>query len=375
MQRNVQAKSNKNGSGIKRLLTSNEAIAEAVKIAKPDVIAAYPITPQSPIVEKIAEMVEKGELNASFICAESEHSALAIIHGAATAGARVFTATSSHGLAYMLEMCWWIAGSRLPAVMAVAMRSIGAPWNIHGDHTDIMLLRDAGWIIGIAENAQEAFDMTLQAFYVSEEVNIPFAVGIDAFTMSHTAEVVQIWEPEIPKRRQAYKITPGQEIAVNAVTLGRARMKARYDLAVDLERSAEVIEKSDKNFGSYGGLVESYCLEDADFAVIMTGGWCGDAKDAVDMLRKEGIKIGLLRLRFIRPFSKKALKRLNCEVLVVDRANTTIRGILGTEVSSYGLKVKNVVTGLGGFEIGVEELYRIFRRFVDHKIQEVEWFL
>lgn len=375
MQGGLQAEGYKDGLRVKRLLTSNEAIAYAVKIAKPDIIAAYPITPQSPIVERLAEMVERGELNARFINAESEHSAMAIIHGAATAGARVFTATSSHGLAYMLEMCWWIAGSRLPAVMAVAMRSIGAPWNIHGDHLDIALLRDAGWIIAIAENAQEAFDMTLQAFYVSEEVNIPFAVGIDAFTMSHTAEVVELWEPEIPKRRQAYRVIPGREIAVNAVTLGKARMMARYDLALDLEKSAEVIEKCDAKFGDHGGLVERYRLEDAEYAVVMTGGWSGDAKDAIDMLRKEGTKIGLLRLRFIRPFPRKALKDLNCEVLVVDRANTTLQGVLGLEVRACGLDAKNVVTGLGGFEVGVEEFYAIFKRFVEGKLGEVEWFL
>ncbi|MEM0203068.1 MAG: pyruvate ferredoxin oxidoreductase [Archaeoglobaceae archaeon] len=375
LQGSLQAKSDKDGFRVKKLLTSNEAIAHAVKIAKPDVIAAYPITPQSPIVEKLAEMVEKGELDAKFINAESEHSAMAMIHGAATAGARVFTATSSHGLAYMLEMCWWIAGSRLPAVMAVAMRSIGAPWNIHGDHLDIILLRDAGWIIGIAENAQEAFDMTLQAFYVSEEMNIPFAVGIDGFTMSHTAEVVELWEAEIPRRRRAYCITPGQEIAVNAVTLGKARMKARYDLALDLEKSAEVIEKSDAKFGNHGGLVESYRLEDAEFAVVMCGGWCGDAKDAIDVLREEGKKIGLLRLRFIRPFPKKALKDLNCEVLVVDRANTTLQGVLGLEVKACGIEAKNVIAGLGGLEVSVDDFYAIFKRFVDGKLNEVEWLL
>ncbi|MCS7130402.1 MAG: pyruvate ferredoxin oxidoreductase, partial [Archaeoglobaceae archaeon] len=354
--------------------TSNEAVAEAVKIAKPDVVAAYPITPQSPIVERIAGMIARGELNSSFVRVESEHSAMAVIHGAATAGARVFTATSSHGLAYMFEMCWWIAGSRLPAVMAVATRSIGAPWNIHGDHTDIVLLRDAGWIIGMAENAQEAFDMTLQAFCVSEEVNIPFAVGIDAFTMSHTAEVVEIWEPKLPKRRQAYKVLPWDQFAVNAVTMGKARMKARYDLALDLENSAEVIEKTDKDFGSHGGLVERYKLEDADFVVVMMGGWCGDAKDAVDLLREEGFKIGLLRLRFLRPFPKKAIKDLSGEALVIDKANSDFRGVLGIEVSSCGIEAKNVVAGLGGVDVGVDDFYRIFKDFMSGKLSK-EWYL
>ena len=359
---------------MRALLTSNEAIAEAVRIANPDVIAAYPITPQSPIVERLAEMIARGEMKASFVRVESEHSAMAVIHGAATAGARVFTATSSHGLAYMYEMCWWIAGSRLPAVMAVATRSIGAPWNIHGDHTDIVLLRDAGWIIGMAENAQEAFDMTLQAFCVSEEVNIPFAVGIDAFTMSHTAEVVELWNPKLPERKQAYRVLPTDKFAVNAVTMGKARMKARYDLALDLENSAKVIERTDGEFGSHGGLVERYRLEDADYSVVMMGGWCGDAKDAIDILRKEGHRIGLLRLRFLRPFPKKAVKELGGEILVVDKGNSDLRGVLGIEVSSCGVEVKNVVAGIGGVDVGVDDFCKIFRDFLNGRIN-LEWYL
>lgn len=359
---------------MKALLTSNEAIAEAVRIARPEVIAAYPITPQSPIVERIADMIAKGELDASFVRVESEHSAMAVIHGAATAGARVFTATSSHGLAYMYEMCWWIAGSRLPAVMAVVTRSIGAPWNIHGDHTDIVLLRDAGWIIGMAENAQEAFDMTLQAFCVSEEVNIPFAVGIDAFTMSHTAEIVELWNPRLPKRKQAYRVLPMDKFAVNAVTMGKARMKARYDLAVDLENSANVIERTDKDFGNHGGLVEKYRLEDADYAVVMMGGWCGDAKDAIDALREEGHKIGLLRLRFLRPFPKKEVKKLSGNVLVVDRGNTDLRGVLGIEVSACGIEANNLIAGIGGVDVGFEDFCKIFKSFVSNKI-DLEWYL
>lgn len=374
MQGNLQTKGYRNGSRIRKLLTSNEAVAQAVRIAKPDVIAAYPITPQSPIVERIATMVSRGELDANFVRVESEYSAMAVIHGAATAGARVFTATSSHGLAYMIEMCWWIAGSRLPAVMAVATRSIGAPWNIHGDHTDIVMLRDAGWIIGMTENAQEAFDMTLQAFYVSEEVNIPFAVGLDAFTMSHTAEVVEIWDPNLPPRKQAYKVLPSDKFAVNAVTMGKARMKARYDLALDLKKSAEVIEETDKDFGEHGGLVERYRLDDADYAVVMMGGWCGDAKDAIDILRDEGFKIGMLRLRFLRPFPEEVIKELNGNVLVVDKANSDFRGVLGIEVSSCGIEAKNVVAGIGGVDVGVEDFCKIFKDFMSGKIN-MEWYL
>uniref|UniRef100_A0A7C3RKT2 Pyruvate ferredoxin oxidoreductase n=1 Tax=Archaeoglobus fulgidus TaxID=2234 RepID=A0A7C3RKT2_ARCFL len=354
---------------MKKLLTSNEAVAEAVRIAKPDVIAAYPITPQSPIVEKLSEMVESGKLDSKFVRVESEHSAMGVVIGAATAGARVFTATSSHGLAYMYEMCWWAAGSRLPVVMALAARSIGAPWNIHGDHLDLMSMRDLGWIISVAENAQEAFDMTLNAFLLSEDVSIPVAVAIDGFTMSHTAEVVKLRQIDIPPRKQAYRILPGMEVALNAVTFGEARMLARYDLARDLENSADLIEKK------YGGLVEEYRLEDADYAVVVTGGLSGDVKDAVDMLRDEGVKIGVMRLRFIRPFPKKAVRNLPPQVLVVDRANTDLRGVLSVEVAACGVDNKNVVAGIGGRYPTVDELYSCLRRFVDGRLSDVEWLI
>ena len=366
----MQAKSDCDGArGVRKLLTSNEAVAEAVKLAKPDVIAAYPITPQSPIVEKLSEMVESEELDSRFVRVESEHSAMGVVIGAATAGARVFTATSSHGLAYMYEMCWWAAGSRLPIVMALAARSIGAPWNIHGDHLDLVSLRDLGWIISVAENAQEAFDMTINAFLLSEEVNIPVVVAIDGFTMSHTAEVVNVRQVEIPPRKQAYRILPGMEVALNAVAFGEARMLARFDLARDLEESAGLIEEK------LGGLVEEYRLEDAEYAVVVTGGLSGDVKDAVDMLREEGVKIGVMRLRFIRPFPRKAVRELPSQVLVVDRANTDLRGVLSVEVAACGVENKNVVAGIGGKYPTVDELHSCFRRFVDGKLSDVEWLI
>lgn len=151
-------------------------------------------------------------------------------------------------------------------------------------------------------------------------------------------------------------------------------MKARYDLALDLENSAEVIEKTDKDFGNHGGLVERYKLEDADFVVVTMGGWCGDAKDAVDLLREESFKIGLLRLRFLRPFPKKAIKDLSGEVLVIDKANSDLRGVLGIEVSSCGIEAKNVVAGLGGVDFGVDDFYRIFKDFMSGKLSK-EWYL
>ncbi|RLI76743.1 pyruvate ferredoxin oxidoreductase [Archaeoglobales archaeon] len=361
---------------MKKLLTGNHAIAEAVKIAKPDIIAAYPITPQTSIVEKLAEMVENSELDAEFVRVESEYTALSVILGAITAGARGFTATSSQGLLYMYEVCWWVAGSRLPMVMAIATRAVGAPWNIHGDHQDIIVLRDAGWIIGMVESAQEAFDMTLQAFKISEEVSLPFAVGLDGFQLTHTAEVVKIRDYELPKRKPLpYTIEPSSNFALNAVTFGIPKLKARHEQAKDLEKSKEVIRRVDKEFPvSYGGLTEEYRLDDAEYIVVMMGGWCGDAKDAIDVLRDKGIQIGMLRLRFLRPFPRKEVEKLDGKILVVDRSNSDYRGVLGLEVSTVKHDIKNVVTGFGGMELDTQDFVKIFTKFVNNEMKkDVEW--
>jgi Pyruvate:ferredoxin oxidoreductase and related 2-oxoacid:ferredoxin oxidoreductases, alpha subunit len=177
---------------LKTALTGNYAVAHAVRLAKPHVIAAYPITPQTTIVEKLSEFVAKGELKASFVNVESEFSALAVVYGAAMAGARAFTATSSHGLFYMYEMLWWAAGSRAPIVMAVVTRTLGPPWNIHDEHNDILAIRDSGWAVAMASNVQEVLDLTIQAFRLAESAYIPVAVGLDGFVLSHTVETIEL---------------------------------------------------------------------------------------------------------------------------------------------------------------------------------------
>ncbi len=370
---------------MKKILTGNYAVAEAVKLSKVKVISAYPITPQTTIVERLAEMVESGELNADFVRVESEHSALAVVYGSALAGLRSFTATSSHGLLYMYEMCWWVANSRIPLVMAVVTRTIGPPWNIHTDHTDLMTLRDSGWIISMAENSQEAFDLTIQAFKISEEVNLPMTVGLDAFVVSHTAEVVDVADQStvdsfLPERRQAYKIERGKAITVGGITPNESAMLLRKDTAEDMENAKGVIGRVGKEFGeifgrSYG-LVEFYRVDDADYVVVMSGAWCGDAKDAIDILREEGVKIGLVKLTYLRPFPEKEIKELEGkEVLVVDRSFSMGRkGILGIEVGSV-LECKNVIAGLCGVDVGVEEFKAMFKKFVNGKMGDVEWWI
>ncbi|AIY89747.1 pyruvate ferredoxin oxidoreductase, alpha subunit [Geoglobus acetivorans] len=370
----MRNRSSGDGKGRLKLLTGNYAVAEAVRIAKPEIIAAYPITPQTPIVEKLAEMISEGVIDAEMINVESEHSAMAVVFGAVAGGSRAFTATSSHGLAYMYEMCWWVAGSRLPLVMAVATRSIGAPWNIHADHSDIMLLRDAGWIISMAENAQEAHDLALQGFVISEEVNIPFAVGYDAFQISHTSEPVFVREDyEIPERKQAYRITPGNAVGLNPVTTW-TRHHARKELMEDLEKSVRIIEKVGREFPEEYRVIEEYRTDNSDYVVVLTGAFAGDAKDAIDSLRKEGVKIGLVKLRYIRPFPYEAIRRLDGDVLVVDRATSGNRGILGIEISSVRDVRANLIAGLGGIEVTSEDFERLFRDFADGKMDGVVWF-
>ncbi len=371
---------------MRTLLTGNYAVAEAVKLSRARVIAAYPITPQTTIVEKLAEMVEKKEIDAEFIRVESEHSALAAVYGSAVAGLRSFTATSSHGLLYMYEMVWWVANARVPLVMAVVTRTIGPPWNIHTDHTDLLTMRDSGWIISMAENVQEAFDLTVQGFRISEEAGLPFTVGMDAFQLSHTAEVVDLPSQQdvdawLPERRQPYRIEPEDPVTVGCIGPNEYTAKLRCNMAREMEKAKELVNRVDEEFGKsfgrrYGGLVEEYRLEDADYAVVMTGAWSGDAKDAIDMLRKEKLRVGMLRLRYFRPFPQKELRKLleEKEVLVVDRDfSMGHMGILGIEVSSAIGDITNVIAGIGGVDVGVDDFKMMFRKFADKKLRKIEW--
>jgi pyruvate ferredoxin oxidoreductase alpha subunit len=369
---------------MRTLLTGNYAVAEAVKLSRVDVIAAYPITPQTTIVERLAEMVESGVLDAEFVRVESEHSALAVVFGSAIAGKRSFTATSSHGLLYMYEMVWWVSNARIPIVMGLVTRTIGPPWNIHTDHTDLLTMRDSGWIISMAENVQEAFDLTIQGFRISEDLSLPFAVGMDAFVLSHTAEVVDLPSQEdvdgfLPKRRQAYTFKPDDAVSIGSIGPNEFTAKLRYAMARDLEKAKKIIADVDKSFGkrfgrSYDGLVEKYKVDDADHVVVMMGAWCGDAKESIDILREKGYSIGLLRLRYVRPFPREEIEKISDRnVLVIDRDfSMGYKGILGVEVGSV-VDCKNVIAGIGGVDVGVDDFVSMFERFVKGELKEVEW--
>ncbi len=382
-------------------LTGNYAVAHAVRLSRVEVVSAYPITPQTTIVEKLSEMIEKGELNARIIRVESEHSALAAVYGAASAGSRAFTATSSHGLLYMHEVVWWAAGSRVPLVMAVVTRAIGPPWNIHVDHQDIMDQRDTGWIISMAQENQEVLDLTIQAFRISEDprVYLPMIVGLDGFILSHTRAPVDVPEQELvdeflPPRRQPYVISPETNLVMGNIAPDDVHFLMRYSMAEAMEAAKRVIEEVDREWGkltgrSYGGLVECYRCEDADYLAVITGSWSGDAKVAVDKLREEGIRYGVLRLRFIRPWPAEKIA-VHAEgkkgVLVFDRAiSMGGYGPLFSDVSAtlYGSRIslEGVIAGLTGVDVKPRDFAEAMRRFaseVDEKgfvYKPREWLL
>jgi len=309
----------------------DEAVALAVKQCDVDVVAAYPITPQTIIVEKFSEYVANGEVETEYVCTESEHSAMAACLAASATGARVFTASASAGLALMHEMLFVTSGCRAPVVMAVANRALSAPLNIHGDHSDAMAERDSGWIQIYCENAQEVYDSMIQAFRIAEhlDVQLPVIVGLDGFTLSHTLENVEILPDDAVKRfvgtRQfpvvlthegktvPYKLDPESPMTMGPVALPnyyfefkRQQEEAmRNALAAIPQVHDEYAEMSGRRYGD--GLIDEYALEDAELAIVCLGSTAGTVKTVVDGLRAEGVKAGLLRIRTYRPFPAEAI--------------------------------------------------------------------
>ncbi|MEM4717954.1 MAG: pyruvate ferredoxin oxidoreductase [Desulfurococcaceae archaeon] len=369
-------------------LTGNHAIAYAVKLAKPDVIAAYPITPQTPIVEKLSEMVDSGELKTKMIRVESEHSALAACFGAAVAGARTFTATSSQGLLYMHEFVHWISRARIPVVMAIVSRTINTPWNIWPDHSDFVDQRDTGWIMSYAMDNQEAFDLTLQAFKISEDprVYLPVMVGIEGFIISHTAMPVDIPDEELVykwlgERKQPYVIDGSHPLALGGLTFPEDTEDMFYHIQEAMENAKKVIKEVDEEYGKitgrrYGGLVSCIGCSDAKYIAISMGAWSGDLIEATYKLREDGYPIGVLRIRYYRPFPiediweiAKSLKG----IIVFDRAisfgawgpiYTDLVGGLSFYTSKLPV-MANIVAGIAGVNITSEDFHGIVKSFID----------
>ncbi len=360
-------------------IEGSHAASLAVKLANVDVIAAYPITPQTHIVERLAEYVANGELDAEYINVESEHSAMSACIGAAAVGARVFTATAGQGLALMHEMLYIAAGNRLPIVMAVANRSLSPNLNIWGDHTDMMGSRECGWVQLFAENAQEIFDLTLTAFKIAEdeEVLLPVVVNLDGFHLSHVIEAIEALEPEEvakflpPRKIPDYALHPKRPTTWGAVGVPEIQTEIKYQLEVALRKSKEVARRVWREYGDLTGryydVVEPYRLGDAEVALIMMGSFCGNARDAVDLLRDKGVKAGLLKIRMFRPFPKEeiveSLRKVKA-VAVVERAFSPggVVGPLTADVKSsfYGEperpSISGFAAGIGGREIAPTEI-------------------
>ena len=370
-----------------KTLNGNQTIAEAVRQIDPDVMAAYPITPSTAIVETIAQFKADGLISGEFVCPESEHSAMSVCIGAASAGGRVMTATASQGLALMWEMLYIAAGLRLPIVAAIANRALSAPINIHGDHSDTMGARDSGWIQIYSENCQEAYDNFIQAFKIGEhlEVRTPVLVGLDGFIISHSMEVVKVEDDDAVKKfvgeyKPVYPLLDtSKRFTVGPIDFTDYYFEHKRNQMEGIENSPRVIEEVGKEFGRvFGreyGFFEEYRMEDADICIVVMSSAAGTCKDAVDELRNEGIKIGLLKPRIFRPFPyeriAEALKGKKA-VAVLDRC--ACPGAFGaplfTEVRSalYDYearpKIVNYVYGLGGRDIQVEHFKEVAGKLV-----------
>ncbi|MDH7479829.1 MAG: transketolase C-terminal domain-containing protein, partial [Syntrophomonadaceae bacterium] len=303
--------------GERRFLNGNQAVAYAIKYIQPEVIAAYPVTPQSPIIERISQFVAGGELDADFIRVESEHAALSACYGAACAGCRVFTATSSQGLAYMAEMLPYVSGSRFPVVMAVVNRAMAAPWTIWGDQQDAISMRDTGWIQLFVENAQEVFDTCLQAFRLAEdpEVLTPVMVNLDGFVLSHTDELVELPSPQevsayLPPYRAPYAVDFDSPATFCIGASPDIFISYKYQQQVAMDNALQKIPllagEFARRFGrDHGGLLKQYSCEDAEYILVTMGSFTGTARAVAEKLRAAGRKVGVLKVRSFRPFPLK----------------------------------------------------------------------
>lgn len=361
--------------------TGNEAMAEAMRQINPDVVAAYPITPSTEIVQIFSGFVADGVVDTEFLAAESEHSAMSACIGAAAAGARTMTATSAQGLALMWEMLYIASGLRLPIVMGDVNRTLSAPINIHCDHSDTMGARDSGWIQIYSENAQEAYDNLIQAVKIAEMVRLPAMVMTDGFIISHGMEDMEILEDEEVKDFIGeYKPAHSLLDIENPITIGAIDFTDYYfehkrqtieAMAAAKKAILEVADGFRERSGRDYRFFEGYRLDDARFAIIAIGSTCGTAKVIIDRLREEGQKVGMLKLRVFRPFPKDEIRDVLAGlkvVAVMDRAAglNAAGSPLFTEIRSslYDLKERPMVVGyvygLGGRDTTLEQIGKVF---------------
>ena len=369
-------------------MSGNEAVAFAIRQINPDVMPAFPITPSTEIPQMVSTYIANGEIDTEFIPVESEHSAMSAAIGSEAAGARTLTATSSAGLAYMWEELLLAASNRMPIALALVNRTLSGPININCDHSDGMGARDTGWIQIYAENNQEVYDNFIQAYPIAEdpEVHLPIMICQDGFITSHAVENIELLEDEEVKEfvgeyePEEFLLNPGKPIAVGPYSVTNYAMEAKKNQADALKHSQEIVlkvaEEFEKISGRKYGLFEEYRTADADYIMLIMGSAAGTAKQAVDDLRAQGKKVGVVKLRLFRPFPAdelaEALKNAKAAA-IMDRAESYNGngGPLGSEVTAglYRKKIMietvNYIYGLGGRDFTVQEVYDIFGELED----------
>ncbi len=385
------------------MLTGNYACAFGVKLARAEVIPVYPITPQTHIMEKLADFVTHGELDAEFVPVESEHTAMAVAIAAQATGARTFTATSAQGLLYMHENLFVASGLRLPIVMAIVNRALGAPNSIFPDLSDALDQRDTGWVQFFVESAQEAYDMVVQAYRIAEDerVLLPVSISFEGLIISHYMEPVELMEQEkVDAFLPAYDprhvlLHPDRVMSVGQVLMDDSYyMEYRYQQQQGMEQALKVIPQVDAAFGEvfgrrYGGLLQAEMVEDAEIVLVTVGSVASTARTVVRKMRKEGQKAGLVKLRTLRPFPyrelRETLKNARCVAVLERDVSVGAGGVIYLDLSHClnGLRDRplliNYILGLGGRDITFEDVWKIAHDVYRERDQEtienpVRWY-
>lgn len=374
--------------------TGNYIAAKAAVMCKPDVVAAYPITPQTTLVEGIANYQGKGEFKGEYICVESEHSAMAACIGASATGVRTFTGTSSHGLLLMHEMLHWAALARLPVVMCNINRVVGPGWNIWTDENDSISQRDTGWIQFYCSSNQEIFDTIIQAFKIGEhqKVSLPVMISYNAFILSHTSMPVYVPDQKeidafLPKRKPLWYLDPNNPITFGNIILPAEYEKVRFDMQKSQYYCKKLIPEISKEwkekFGRFhGDLLEYYKCENVEYILLSMGAIGAESKVAIDNLRKQGLKIGLARVRTFRPFPQEEILKLskNADLIIIDRnISPGMEGAVFSEIkaSLYGksdAKVYGYIAGLGGKDVTFGDIEKMCKKAIDGKTKPLEWY-
>jgi pyruvate/2-oxoacid:ferredoxin oxidoreductase alpha subunit len=364
---------------MKKVLEGSQAVAEAVRLAKVQVISAYPITPQTHIVEILSDYVTTGKMNAKFLRVESEHSCLAALIGAQSSGVRTFTATSSQGLALMHELLHWASGARLPIVMAEVNRALAPGWNIWNDQTDSLAQRDTGWIQLYCEDGQEVLDTTIQAYRLAERVNLPAMVILDAFYLSHTYEPVDVPAQEevdrfLPPYEPSFILDTQHPYSLSPLVTPTAYMEMRYEIATAMDDTLDEFDRGEEEFAQIFarryGAVEAVNCDEADIVFVTSGTVTSTARLLLEELRPRGEKVGVLKIKLFRPFPVAAVRRAlgkAKKVVVMDRNfSFGASGIFAQEVRAALCNIPGhppvfgYIAGLGGRDITVQLLEDIY---------------